>query len=214
MDPFDPSVAATAYDAVAADYDATFGDDLDRLPVDRSVLDLTAERVAGVGPLVDLGCGVGQVARYISDRGVPVVGLDVASRMLDLARIRAQHCSFLRGDIGTLPFAPGSLGGAVAFYVIQHVARQSLPCVLAECARVIASGGILTVAAHLGTGEVTVEEFLGHGVEPFGGTFFAEHEVRSALKTAGFRADEIRTRDPLPHEYPSRRLYVLSSRRG
>ena len=55
-----------------------FGDELDSKPLDREVLDDFARRDDGLGVVVDLGCGPGQVATYLAAQGVPVVGVDLS----------------------------------------------------------------------------------------------------------------------------------------
>ena len=68
----------SGYDAVASAYTDRFGDELDSKPLDREVLDDFARRDDGLGVVVDLGCGPGQVATYLAAQGVPVVGVDLS----------------------------------------------------------------------------------------------------------------------------------------
>ena len=64
--PFDPRLVGAAYDVAADDYVAAFGGDLDALPLDRSILDRAVGGIDGNGRVLDLGCGPGQVAEYLS----------------------------------------------------------------------------------------------------------------------------------------------------
>ena len=98
----------------------------------------------------------------------------------------------------------------MAFYAIQHVARAALGDTLGELRRVLVDGGILVLAAHLGDGEVMVDELLGHRVEAMGGTFYGEDELVLELVRDGFTVELVRRREPLPHEHPSPRLYLLA----
>jgi hypothetical protein len=43
-------------------------------------------------------------------------------------------------------------------------------------------------------------------------TLFSEGEVQAALTSAGFRLDDLVTREPYPVEYPSRRIYATVRR--
>ena len=45
-------------------------------PMDRKLLDQFADRVRDAGMVCDLGCGPGQIARYLHDRGITVCGVD------------------------------------------------------------------------------------------------------------------------------------------
>jgi ubiquinone/menaquinone biosynthesis C-methylase UbiE len=211
-EPFDPKSVRAAYDVAADDYVAAFADDLDGLPVDRSVLDVSAELLGRKHPVLDIGCGPGQVAQYLTDRGVEMVGMDLAPRMLVLAAQRAQRHRFVNGDTRALPFHSKSFSGAVAFYSIQHLPRWSLAEALSEIHRVLVPEGVLVVATHLGHGEVYVDEFLGHEIAPVGGTLYTEEELRHELERRSFRVEQTRRRGPLPHEHPSERIYLTARR--
>jgi SAM-dependent methyltransferase len=211
MDPFDARAVRAAYDTVADDYVAAFADDLDTLPVDRSVLDAVAGRLAGVGSVLDIGCGPGQVGRYLATRGgLDVVGLDLALRMLRLAGRAAGRGTFVEGDMRTLPFLTDSFAAVIAFYSIHHLARSDLGAVLGEFRRVLSPDGALVVATHLGAGEVQTDQFLGHQIDTVGGTFYEEEELRGELSRQSFTVERSVRRDPLPHEYPSERVYLLA----
>jgi SAM-dependent methyltransferase len=211
MDAFEPATVRAAYDTVAADYVATFGDDLDQLPVDRSVLDEAVGLVHGDGPVIDLGCGPGQVARYLAGRGAHSIGLDLSPQMLRQARLQADG-PFVCGDLRALPFRSARASGAVAFYSIQHLPRQDLPVALEEIRRVLAPGGFLVIATHLGQGEVYVPELLGHPLEPMGGIMYGDDELLGMVETHHFRVEQVRHREPLPHEYASNRIYLTARR--
>jgi ubiquinone/menaquinone biosynthesis C-methylase UbiE len=212
VEPFDASAVRAAYDLVAEDYVAAFGDDLSRLVIDRSVLDEATERF-GVGPVLDLGCGPGQVAEYLSVRGVEVVGLDLATQMLRLAAKRTGRDRFTCGDMRALPFRSQSFSAVVAFYSVHHLPRSDLSSALREIHRVLAPDGIFVIATHLGHGEVYTNQFLGHEYETVGGTLYGEAELRDALVRLSFTVEQARRRDPLPHEHQSQRIYLIVRRR-
>ena len=211
-DPFSPAAVAGAYDVVAEDYATAFGDDLARLPVDRTILDAAADRI-GAGVVVDVGCGPGQVSRYLADRGLDLVGLDVARRMLALpghGATTGRVCA----DMRRFPLRSASCAGAIAFYSLQHVSRDELPVVIAELRRTLRPGGVLVIATHLGDGEVHLTEFLGHSIPELAGTLHDERELERVLLASSFDIVEQHRREPLPHEYPSQRLYLLAVRRN
>ncbi len=55
----------TSYDTVASEYAERFKDEMDDKPFDRDCLDRLAREVRDLGPICDLGCGPGQIARYL-----------------------------------------------------------------------------------------------------------------------------------------------------
>src|SRR5256885_2340190 len=102
-DAFDPRRIRAAYDAVAEDYEAAFGDELSGLPVDAAVLDETLERLPASKPVLDMGCGPAQVASYLADRGTDVVGVDISPGMLHVAKRRNRSVPFVCADMRALP---------------------------------------------------------------------------------------------------------------
>ena len=70
------------YDRVAEHYATEYFDELKRKPFDRELLDTFAESVRDDGRVCELGCGPGQVARYLKDRGVDMCGLDLSGEMV------------------------------------------------------------------------------------------------------------------------------------
>jgi SAM-dependent methyltransferase len=209
-DPFDAAVVRAAYDVSAQDYAEAFADDLLRLPVDREVLDFLAERLSGDSVVLDLGCGPGQVGRYLAERGLRVVGLDLAFRMLLVARRRTGNRNLACADMRSVPFGPGSFSGVVAFYSIHHLPRSALSAALIEVRRILEPAGLFVVATHLGQSEVYSSEFLGHQIETVGGTLYGEDELLDELQSQSFVVEDVRQRDPLAHEHQSRRIYVTS----
>lgn len=87
------------------------------------------------GPILDLGCGPGYHAAELPSG---VIGLDPARAMLDLLGERVPNALPVQGEGAALPFATGSLGGAIASAVYVHVDRPALPMALAELHRVLA----------------------------------------------------------------------------
>jgi trans-aconitate methyltransferase len=72
----------TSYDRVAADYTARVYGELAHKPLDRALLERLAAAVGELGPICDLGCGPGQVARYLHDQGAQVLGIDLSPGMV------------------------------------------------------------------------------------------------------------------------------------
>jgi len=64
----------------------------------------------------------------------------------------------------------------------------------------------------LGEAEVYSNEFLGHDIETVGGTLYGDDELFAVLDSESFVVEDVRYRDPLPHEHDSQRIYVTSRR--
>jgi SAM-dependent methyltransferase len=203
----DPDELRASYDQVAEAYADTFFDELDCKPFDRELLDAYAERHRAQGLVLDVGCGPGHIARYLHERGVEVVGIDLSPEMVEVARRLNPGLRFEVGDMAALDVEDAALTGLVAFYSIIHIPREGVPGVLREFRRVIGTGGELVVAVHAGTGSVRRDDFLGEPV-PFEATFFERDELVSFVETAGFQIEETIQRAPYDDEAPTQRLYV------
>jgi SAM-dependent methyltransferase len=99
-----------------------------------------AERLLGAGltPVLDVGCGEGELARHLP-RGA-WIGLDSSPAML----ARAPQPRVL-ADATALPVADGSLGAVALLYVLYHLSEPRVA--VREAYRVLRSGGVVAVAA-------------------------------------------------------------------
>jgi demethylmenaquinone methyltransferase/2-methoxy-6-polyprenyl-1,4-benzoquinol methylase len=101
------------------------------------------------GPLagrraLDLATGTGDIAFGLAAAGADVVGLDITQRMIELARqkdgARASACTFLVGDMLSLPFPARSFDLVTTGYGLRNV--PDLSGAIAEIARVLKPGGL------------------------------------------------------------------------
>jgi SAM-dependent methyltransferase len=202
------------YDRVAAEYAAHIFDELRHKPLDRELLDRFAEGVRGIGPACDLGCGPGHVARYLHERGLAVVGVDLSPGMIAQAQRLSPEIPFRQGMMLALDFEDESLGGIAAFYSIIHVPRDQLATAFAEMYRVLRPDGLLLVAYHLGSEVVHLDEWFGQQVS-MDFCFFDRAEIEQRLMHAGFTVEESLVREPYPDvEHQSRRVYILARKPG
>ena len=101
------------YDQVASQYAQQYLSEFDHKPIDRALLDEFAARV-GDGDACDLGCGPGQLARYLHDKGVKVFGLDLSPGMIKEARQAHPGIQFFQGDILSFDLPDACLTGIAA----------------------------------------------------------------------------------------------------
>jgi SAM-dependent methyltransferase len=214
MDPYSVDAVRGAYDAVADDYVDAFGDDLDRLALDRRVLDAAVTAAPGDGWVLEAGCGPAPAAGYLADRAHRMLGVDLSGEMLRRAVTRNDGLRAVQGDVRRLPLRDGCCRLVVAHYSLQHVPWDHLGPVLGELRRVLAADGLLTVATHLGDGDLHMDEFLGHRIATMAGAFHDRSSLLDLLAASGFDLEHEWQRDPLPHEYGSRRLYLLTRPRA
>ena len=202
-----------SYDSVAREYADEIYGELAGKPFDRAVLDQFAARVRGEGWVCDLGCGPAQIARYLRDRGVNALGVDLSAGMLGQARRLNPDLQFLQSSMLALGLRAGALGGVAAFYSIIHIPRAQVVDALREILRVLQPGGLLLMAFRLGSEDSHHEELFGRQVSLDVG-LFTTGEMSGYLKTAGFAIAETQERDPYAPEveYQSRQGYIRASR--
>lgn len=204
-----------SYDDVAAAYAEQFRSELEDKPFDRKMLDWLMEKTAGRGTLCDMGCGPGQIARYLHDHGATACGIDLSEEMVRVASAANPEIRFSQGNMLQLTAIPeNSYAGIAAFYSIIHIPRPSVVNALTELLRVLKPNGVLLVTHHIGRDIVHRDEFLGRQVS-LDFVFFETEEMKEYLTAAGFDLEEVIERDPYPEvEYPSRRAYIFARKPG
>src|SRR5436190_125377 len=105
-----------SYDHVAVEYGEKFKDEMDNKSFDRDCLDRLALEVGKLGSICDLGCGPGQIARYLHRRGVKTLGVDLSTNMVAEAKRLNPEVQFHQGNMFALPDTDNSWGGIAAFY--------------------------------------------------------------------------------------------------
>jgi SAM-dependent methyltransferase len=203
-----------SYDTVAEEYVRRIAAELEDKPLDRALLDAFAEMVPGRGTVADVGCGPGHVGRYLCDRGLSVIGIDLSPRMVELARQLHPDMTFQVGSMLDIPAADRSWAGITAFYSIVHLPPESLPVAFREFHRTLLPGGLLLVAFHLGDKQIHEDELWGFDVD-LDMYFHRREEIESIGERAGFSVVAHLERQPDEAvEYPSRRAYILCRKEG
>lgn len=185
----------SSYDSVAQKYEARFVDELRDKPRDRALLAAFAESVSD--PVLEAGCGPGQVGVFVAERGRSVLGLDLRLQMARLASGRL--AAAVVGDMRRLPVADERLGGLVAFYSVIHARRSELGGALEEFRRVLRPGGRVLIAVHEGQGEIERDQFLEEDA-PFVATLFELDELFEACQAAGLTVLHSERRAPYATE--------------
>jgi SAM-dependent methyltransferase len=200
------------YDQVANEYVRRIFDELQHKPLDRQLLDRFAASIRDIGPACDMGCGPGQVARYLHEQGVPVCGVDLSPAMVERARHLVPGVEFQKGDMMALDVPDETWGGIAAFYSIIHIAREDMAQALGELRRVLRPGGLLLMTFHIGDDTKHLDEWWDKKVS-IDFFFFRSEEMAAYLRAAGFEIEEIIERDPYPEvEHQSRRSYIFARR--
>ncbi|HVW26044.1 MAG TPA: bifunctional 2-polyprenyl-6-hydroxyphenol methylase/3-demethylubiquinol 3-O-methyltransferase UbiG [Polyangiaceae bacterium] len=92
--------------------------------------------------VLDVGCGAGFLANYLSGLGHLVTGLDTAEASLRVAHAHdtSGKVDYRLGDALALPFGPAAFDVVCAVDVLDHVEAPAL--LVSEASRVLAAGGL------------------------------------------------------------------------
>ncbi len=98
--------------------------------------------------LLDIGCGHGLIHKHLKNKGLDIVGIEVADEVLELARSENPEVRYLSHDGKVLPFESQQFDVAIAICVMHHVPPPEWNAFLAEMKRVLKPGGIAVIFEH------------------------------------------------------------------
>ena len=142
MDPKD--IVERGYDRIGAEYErwSEGATDHARECYARVLLDELPEGAA----VLDLGSGSGELlTRRLAGR-FRVTGVELSSRIVELARRNVPDATFVRGDIASVEFAPASFDGVCAFYSLTHLPPEELSDVVRRAADWLRPGGLFVAS--------------------------------------------------------------------
>jgi SAM-dependent methyltransferase len=102
---------------------------------------LNAARVAAGRRLLDIATGPGVAAAAAHARGARATGVDVSPGMVALARRAHSGIDFQVAEVTALPFPDGAFDTVLCNFALGHFPDPG--SAMAECVRVLASGGTL-----------------------------------------------------------------------
>ncbi len=143
-----------------------------------ALLNLLDANVAEHGPVLDIGCGAGNMIHHLARYG-DVRGIEVDARPVAMAQARGYDVR--EGDATRgIPFTDGSFNLVTALDVIEHVDADE--AILREAFRVLRPGGILAVTTPAFQSLWSHNDVLnGHKRR------YSAQELRQRIERAGFR---------------------------
>jgi len=108
--------------------------------------------------VLEVGCGAGEMAARVRDElGAEIVATDTSERMVELTRQRGVEAHV--ADVQELPFGDGEFDCVFAGWVLYHVHDRERA--IAECARVLRTGGRFITATLADENMSDLWDFLG-----------------------------------------------------
>jgi ubiquinone/menaquinone biosynthesis C-methylase UbiE len=202
-----------AYDLAAENYHNLFHNEMKEKEYDRKLLDAFGKKFAPGSLICDAGCGPSaHIGRYLFDKGMKVIGLDISERCVELAAGFNPGMQFQGGDIARMGFRDECFQGLVSYYSIIHTPKKLIPKIFGSFYRVLMPKGFLLVAVKAGSGEGFHGELLGIKTEVYF-SLFAEHEIKDYFENAGFSIELLEKRNPYDFEINNERIFAVGKKR-
>jgi len=200
------------YNLAAQTYHDLFHDELKKKAYDKRLLKSFAGRFGRGSVICDAGCGPSaHIGRFLADRGLTVIGVDISDRCIELARVFNPGMQFLREDLTGLGFEDETFDGVIAYYSIIHTPKRSVSRIFREFHRVLKPEGSLLVAVKAGAEEGYIHELLGIQTEVYFSAF-DEKEIRGYFERSGFVLDFLQRRSPYGFEIQNDRLFAIGQK--
>jgi ubiquinone/menaquinone biosynthesis C-methylase UbiE len=154
---------------------------------------------AGVGAVVEVGCGTGHWLALAGKYGACVAGIDPSSGMLDRARQAAPGARLVRARAEALPFRPQTFDRLFCVNVLHHVADPA--AFMSEAARVLRSGaGLLTIGLdpHTGRDRWWIYDYFPEALAADRERYLSTQAIRQLMSASGLDRCETREAQHLP----------------
>ena len=214
MDSFEHinSMTRQAYNLAAQKYHDLFHNEMNEKEYDRELLDSFTARLNKDSLICDAGCGPsGHIGRYLFDKEINVVGVDISEKCVELARLNNPDMKFECADISCLPFDNNSFNGLISYYSIINTPKFYLNRIFAEFRRVLKPEGYLLVAVKAGTTEGYINDLLGIKTKIYS-ALFTQEEIVSYFSKAGFLLEFFDMRNPYDFEINNERIFAIGKK--
>lgn len=138
--------------------------------------------------VLDAGCGGGRDTNLLTKKGLKVIGLDLSSGLIKVARKTFPELEFIEGNMLSLPFPDSDFDGVWSHASLLHLeTSDEVKKALQEFNRVMKQSAVLHVLVKAQTGEfktAVVTDSLSKHDRFF--QYFTELELQNLLKESGF----------------------------
>jgi len=164
----------------------------------RHRLDRHLPTLRDAAPVVDLGCGRGELLLLLREAGIAATGVDADPALVQAARRRGLEVA--EGDaLDALRALPaGSVGAVTAIHLLEHLGADALLRLLGEVRRVLRPGGMLLAECpnphtlRVGSGEFWIDPTHHRPLPP--------ETLRLLATASGLAVDRVEYLHPFPAE--------------
>jgi SAM-dependent methyltransferase len=109
----------------------------------RGMLEAYLPLLEGCGPVIDVGCGRGELLDLLRAAGTEAIGIDIDPSALARCREKGLHVVDGEGLEVLTGMAEGSVGAVTSIEVIEHLDPDSIRLFFEAAHRVLRPGGVL-----------------------------------------------------------------------
>ncbi len=201
-----------AYNLAAQKYHDLFHNEMNEKEYDRKLLDLFATKFKKDSLICDAGCGPsGHIGRYLFDKGINVVGIDISEKCVELAQFYNPDMNFKCADIASMPFDDNTFDGLISYYSIINTPKIYVNKIFTEFRRVLKPDGYLLVAVKAGTTEGYIADLLGIKTRNYF-SHFTKEEIVAYFSEAGFLLEFFDKRNPYDFEISNERIFAIGKK--
>jgi ubiquinone/menaquinone biosynthesis C-methylase UbiE len=132
---------------------------------------------AGIGRILDAGCGDGRDCRVFANRGFQITGIDLTSEFLSIAQSKVPTGYFYKMDMRRLSFPDNYFDGVWSCASIVHMDKTGIGQFLSETKRVLKKSGVLYIAAKEGAQPIS------HGPKTY--FFYNREDIEDLIRKSG-----------------------------
>lgn len=168
------------YEEIADDYFKALND----INIIKYHADFFREHLKG-NKILDVGCGPGRDARYFSEQGLEVTGIDLTANFIKLATANSPKANFKQMDMRNLDFEGESFDGIWSCASFLHIPKNQAKKTLLGFWRVLKPRGLVFVSVKMREGEEMVGEKHYQGGKKFF-AYYTKAELADLFTNCGF----------------------------
>ena len=166
----------------------------------KDTFDVFAEMLPPSATVLDLGCGPGNVIKYLSAQrpDLRFTGVDLAEEMITAARSQLPDATFTVLDIRHVASIGGCFDAIIAAFCISYLSHTDLPKLFADLNQLTEKDGMVYLSCMEGlSGKSGFEKTSFTGEDEMYITYYSRVEITQLMYEYGFHIAKFFTKDYL-----------------
>ena len=140
---------ARSYDRAYKEYMELFGNELEKYPYDRQLIDRLVNGLPQNARVCDIGCGpTAYIGSYLLNKGANIYGIDISVACIRNAKSMFPEMNLYVMDMMDTAFGDNFFDGLLSFYSIYHISKEYLLKVFLEYHRILKPKGKVMLVTH------------------------------------------------------------------